>query len=93
MSDPSSTFGQRKLLGNRACAEARKLLDAFLAAVREMTELSAQQVEATLTGDLDFQRFDILLHYAQEKKDNAKYNYLLHVESHGCLPDFTMPDL
>jgi hypothetical protein len=66
------------------CAEGRRLLDAFGAAVWEVLELHEQQFLAAMDGDLDCNRFDLLIHMANEKKQEAKYAYLNHVEQHGC---------
>jgi hypothetical protein len=46
--------------------------------------IETQQVRAVIEGDPDFSRFDLLLHFALEKKDLAKYMWMTHVESHGC---------
>jgi hypothetical protein len=45
--------------------------------------LQQQQVTDVVNND-DFTRFDLLLHMAHEKKNQAKYAYLQHVEKHGC---------
>jgi hypothetical protein len=66
------------------CAERQKLLEAFGAAAKELAVIQDQQITAVIDGDEDFNRFDLLLHMAQEKKEHAKYAYLLHVEQHGC---------
>jgi hypothetical protein len=80
-----SEISQRRAI----CPEAQILLDAFLTAIREIGELTAQQVEAAASGDEDFQRFDLLLHFAGEKKHNAKYALIQHVEQHACLPQLS----
>ena len=59
-------------------------MDAFIEAVHQMTSIENQQVEAVIEGDPDFSRFDLLLHFALEKKDTAKYALISHAESHGC---------
>jgi hypothetical protein len=66
------------------CDLKQRLIDAFLEAVREMNIVENQQIQAVIEGDPDFSRFDLLLHFAQEKKDMAKYAWITHVESHGC---------
>jgi hypothetical protein len=66
------------------CGIRQRLVDAFTDAVREMSFIENEQIEAVIEGDSDFSRFDLLLHYAQEKKDTAKYAWIAHVESHGC---------
>jgi hypothetical protein len=66
------------------CQEHRRLLDAFGAAVQELLQLHEQQFLAIVQGDLECNRFDLLIHMANEKKQQAKYAYLRHLESHGC---------
>jgi hypothetical protein len=66
------------------CDLKQRLIDTFVEAVREMNVIENQQIQAVIEGDPDFSRFDLLLHYAQEKKDMAKYAWIAHVESHGC---------
>ena len=66
------------------CQEQRRLLEEFAASVRELLQLHQQQFQAIMAGDLDCSRFDLLIHMASEKKQDAKYAYLGHVESHGC---------
>jgi hypothetical protein len=46
--------------------------------------LHEQQFLAITSGDRDCERFDLLIHMASEDKHRAKYNYLKHLESHGC---------
>jgi hypothetical protein len=66
------------------CEEKRRLVDAFLEAIRELNALQSQQIQAVIDGDSDFNRFDVLLHIAQEKKNRAKYEWISHVEIHHC---------
>jgi hypothetical protein len=66
------------------CAESVRLLQAFLQAIHELNGLQAEQTQCVIDGDADFARFDLLLHYAQEKKDTAKYAWIAHVEEHRC---------
>jgi hypothetical protein len=67
------------------CEEHNRLLDEFGVAVQELLELHQQQYRAIVDGESECQRFDLLIHVANEKKQTAKYVYLRHVESHGCL--------
>jgi len=46
--------------------------------------LHDQQVTALVNGDEEFNRFDILLHVANDRKQLAKYAYMAHVAAHGC---------
>jgi len=66
------------------CADHRRLLDEFGAAVQELLSLHDQQFHATVQGDSECNRFDLLIHMANEKKQLAKYAYMRHLESHGC---------
>ena len=66
------------------CEIKKQLMDDFLAATHEVSELQRQQTQAVLEGDQDFSRFDVLIHVAQERKDLAKYAWMAHVEFHGC---------
>lgn len=70
------------------CYEKNRLLGEFLRAIREFTELQCQQTQAVIDAvadvNVDFTRFDVLLHLAQDRKDRAKYAWIAHVEEHGC---------
>ncbi len=74
--------GQMPEIGT--CEEKKRLMDEFLQASRELIELHNQQMRAAIDGDLDFGRFELLLHLAQEKKEQAKYAWIAHVHSHQC---------
>jgi hypothetical protein len=65
------------------CLEKHRLLEVFTQAVHEIMLLQQQQVTDMVNND-DFSRFDVLLHLANERKEQAKYAYLQHVEEHGC---------
>ncbi len=66
------------------CTENVRLLDAFGRAVQELMRLHEQQFQAIVAGDSDANRFDLLIHEAGDRKQNAKYAYMSHVENHGC---------
>jgi hypothetical protein len=66
------------------CEEHNRLLDEFGGAVRALLDLHEQQMLAIVEEDGDFTRFDLLIHMANEKKQQAKYAYLRHVDAHGC---------
>jgi hypothetical protein len=66
------------------CQEARQLLDGFGETVRELTRLHGEQFQAIVGGDLDSTRFDDLIFMANERKHEAKYAYLHHLETHRC---------
>lgn len=69
------------------CEEAKHLLNAFGEAARELGRLHEEQFQSILAGDLDSTRFDDLIHMANERKQEAKYAYLKHLEAHGCSTD------
>ena len=75
---------QRRVSSLSLCEEKVRLLDEFLKAIRELNGLLNDQTRAVIDGDPDFSRFDVLLHFAQEKKEQAKYAWIAHVESHRC---------
>lgn len=64
------------------CPDCRVHMNAFVEAVREVMQLSQLQLEAILQNETDPHRFDLLIHDAGERKQNAKYAYLAHLESH-----------
>ena len=66
------------------CEEVRNLLDAFGEAVHDLVRLHEEQFQSIIAGDLESTRFDDLIHMANEKKQEAKYAYLKHLETHGC---------
>jgi two-component system, chemotaxis family, response regulator Rcp1 len=66
------------------CQDHCRLLDEFGAAVRELLRLHEDQFRALIHGDVESNRFDLLIHMANERKQLAKYAYIRHVESHGC---------
>ena len=66
------------------CQEAKELLDAFGETVRVLMRLHEEQFQSVVAGDPDSTRFDDLIHMANERKHEAKYAYLHHLETHGC---------
>jgi hypothetical protein len=66
------------------CETARSLLDLCGAALQNVMRLHELQFLALVEGDTDSGRFDILIHEANEQKQNAKYAYLNHLQVHGC---------
>jgi hypothetical protein len=79
--------GMRKPPANMttgACEENQRLLDAFGEIIQELILLHEQQFLAISQGDSEFNRFDILIHMANERKQEARYAYLRHLETHGC---------
>ena len=43
-----------------------------------------EQFESLITGGQDITRFEALIHSANERKYEAKYAYLHHLDIHGC---------
>ena len=55
------------------CEDYRRLLDDFAAAIHELVQLHQQQLRAIMEGDTEGNRFDLLIHMANAKKQDAKY--------------------
>jgi len=66
------------------CDAARRLLEEFGEAVSVVLQFHQEQFHAIMEGDGDAGRFDVLIHEANEVRQNAKYAYLSHVHLHGC---------
>ena len=66
------------------CPQKARMMNEFIDAIHHLGELQSQQAKALIEGDPDFARFDLLIHMANEKKDQVKYAWLSHVEEHGC---------
>ena len=66
------------------CSEKVRLMNDFLEAIRELGLLQNEQAKAVIEGDPEFSRFDLLIHVANERKDHAKYAWMLHVQDHRC---------
>ena len=66
------------------CQHAKELLGALSEAIRELIKLHEEQFQSLVGGDLDNTRFDPLIHMANERKHEAKYAYIHHLEIHGC---------
>jgi len=73
------------------CETARRLLEEFGDAVSMMIYLHEQQFQAIMDADSDAARFDVLIHEANEARQNAKYAYLSHLHVHGCSIDRWKP--
>jgi tRNA splicing endonuclease len=76
--------GKSPATGLLYCREAKEFLEALTEAVRDLVLLHTQQFQSLIEGDLDSTRFDDLIHMANERKREAKYAYLNHLEEHGC---------
>ena len=66
------------------CQEAKDLLDALAESIHELMKIHEHQFQAVIRGDLDSARFNDLIHMANERKNQAKYAYLQHLENHRC---------
>lgn len=66
------------------CEEKLRLMEEFLAAATDLVTAHNEQVRALIEDDPDFNRFDLLIHLATERKRKAKYAYLSHLDHHGC---------
>jgi hypothetical protein len=66
------------------CPEARVLLERYSEAVSESLMVLEIQFQSVIAADADSNRFDLIIHEANEKRENAKYAYLNHQHSHGC---------
>ena len=66
------------------CLQAKELLDALAETIRDLVTLHEAQFQAVIAGDLEIARFEELIHMANERKHEAKYAYMAHLESHRC---------
>jgi len=66
------------------CEENTRLLNTFTEAVTELALFHEQQFMAVVSGDAQLYRFDELILDATERRQQAKYAYLDHVNIHGC---------
>jgi len=66
------------------CEVKERLINDFLEANHVVMDLLNQQAQALIHHDPDFARFDDLIHIAREKKDEAKYALLAHMDGHNC---------
>ncbi len=77
---------EEEIASTGVCDTCRQLLEVFGASVKEVIRLHEEQFQALLEGDLMAHRFDILIHQANECKQNAKYAYMAHFEIHRGAP-------
>jgi len=66
------------------CEEKHLLSQEFVNAIKELLSLQNQQTLAVIAGDPDFSRLEAGIPAAGERKDQAKYALLAHIEAHGC---------
>ena len=74
------------------CEEHRRLLDEYGAAVQQLLILHEVQFIAVVEDDA-ISRFDLLIEMANKKKQQAKYAYLRHLQSHRCADSDGINDL
>ena len=65
------------------CDEKQRHLHAFLEAIQDLNSVQNAQLTAVLQGK-NFYQYEDLIHAARERKDLAKYAFLVHVEEHHC---------
>jgi hypothetical protein len=73
---PEST----ELIG--VCEQCRILRDAFLQAVCHVMAMNERHALSVMENEPEPHRFDLLIHAANEHKQNAKYAYMVHRETH-----------
>ena len=66
------------------CPENERLRNLFGEAVAELLLFHEQHFIALMKEEADFERYELLIHLASEKRQAAKYALLVHIESHGC---------
>jgi hypothetical protein len=66
------------------CEDKQRLLNLYLEVIRELVSLHDEQTKSVIGGDDDFTRFDVLIHVANQKKEQCKYTLMAHMEAHHC---------
>jgi two-component system, chemotaxis family, response regulator Rcp1 len=66
------------------CKEKRRLLEEFASAVTQLVELHEHQFLALVERDDEPNRFDLLIHMAGQRKQQAKYDFIRHTQEHDC---------
>ena len=84
MSDSSIQTHEPAASGLLYCQQAKELLGALTQAMRQLIVLHQEQFQALIGGNLDSTRIDYLIRIANGRKEQAKYAYKHHLESHGC---------
>src|SRR5258705_10978183 len=84
MNDSSMQIQEPSESGLLYCQEAKELVGALTQAIHRLIALHQEQFNAVVGGDLDSTRIDFLIQIATERKRQAKYPYLHHLETHGC---------
>lgn len=66
------------------CPDKTALGDAYLEVVHEFTQLQESQAWALIHGGDEFEYYDLGLEIAHERRDLAKFAYVIHLLEHGC---------
>ncbi len=66
------------------CEEKLRLMEEFLAAAANLVAMHNAQAKAVIGDDPNIDRFSQLIERANERKKNAKYEYIDHLRTHGC---------
>jgi CheY-like chemotaxis protein len=80
----SRTAGSAIPARHLGCDEQSRLRTSLAETVKELLGLHQEEFDAIVQGDAEWARFDLLIHMANEKKQQAKYNFVRHLETHGC---------
>ena len=80
----SMTAGNARPAKELGCVEQGRLRAALSETVKELLGFHQEQHDAIVQGDTEWYRFDLLIHMANEKKQQAKYEFVRHVETHRC---------
>lgn len=80
----SITGGSVRPAKHLGCEEQGRLRTTLVEAVKELLGLHQEQHDAIVQGDTEWHRFDLLIHMANEKKQQAKYDFVRHVGTHRC---------
>jgi hypothetical protein len=65
------------------CPEKKILEHAYKEAVRELTDLHTQEVDALVHGG-NASRLDLAIERSRKKRETAKKRYSDHMIAHGC---------
>jgi hypothetical protein len=67
------------------CAERQRLITAYRLAVSEYVEAVSAQGKSAADGNwFEFFEVEDAIHATRQRKDEAKYAFLKHLDTHGC---------
>ena len=72
------------------CKEKQELFENFFKAEKKLLKQLRLQIQAIMSGDNDFGRFDCRIHAAKQQKDDAARAYNAHVCNHACGSPFNL---